>query len=417
MAQKRPVRGRAVVRTDEILNVQRPTLPPELLRLIVEEVASSHWDSNARRRELYNLLFVSRVFKDEAERLLYRNIQLTSGTPALGQISDALENRTRLVHSLRVDGYADLLGRRGRSFNSHVLSMPLHRMDCLRSLSITQAATWIPAPQLFSFLKDAIQENTLVEFRTSAQVDEDGFSFLSRQKMITHLQVSGFRPGLHDALLQSPPLLPRLQRLRMFCFTSSELSQFVSERPISILHLGSLYGLPGYWSSFAARLQVLDISKFSCHEEATPTKLIRDVVSTAINLRFFACFSLFYLYTREWLPVLLFRYGRQPAIMSTGHEEFVQLVNTLGNLHDLVFLETLTVKVGAPFVPPMDVLDLPGLINAPQLKRIFVTQNVIDSDETAASRHELCYTKAGSWVCREHKQDRDQWFSAQISRC
>ncbi|KZS95444.1 hypothetical protein SISNIDRAFT_494362 [Sistotremastrum niveocremeum HHB9708] len=386
------------VRTDEILNVQRPTLPPELLRLIVEEVASSHWDSNARRRELYNLLFVSRTFRDEAERLLFRNIQLTSETPVLSQFSNALKDRTRLVHSLRVDGYADLPGRRGRSSNSHLLSMPLHRMDCLRSLSINLAATWIPATQLFGFLKDVIQENTLVEFRASAEMDEDAFSFLNRQKMITHLQVPGFPPGLHHALLQSPPLLPRLQHLILFRFTNSESSsQFLSERPISILQLGTFHGLPGAWSSCAARLQVLDVSKFSFHIEAMSTGLIRDVVSTAINLRFFACFSLF--------------------CLNTEHAKFVQLVNTLGNLHGLALLETLTVKIGAPFIPPLDVLDFPGLINAPKLKRIFVTQNVIDGDETAVSRHELCYTEDGRWVCQVQQQDRDQWFSAQISRC
>ncbi|KZT39776.1 hypothetical protein SISSUDRAFT_1127758 [Sistotremastrum suecicum HHB10207 ss-3] len=343
---------------------QGPTLPAELLRNIVEEVALSHWDSNARRRDLHNLLFVSRDFKNEAERLLFRDIRVISGKPAVKQISSALalHARTRLVHFLRIDEYADLPGRRGRSFDHHFFSMPLHRMDCLRSLSIAQGMPWMPTNKLFGFLANAIPENTLIEFRTSTGLYEDASPFLSRQNMIKDIRASFIGTSLTEALVRSPSLLPRLQCLGMYCFSSDDASQFVQERPVSVLRLASLYGLPTYWNSFQTRLQVLDLSRVSCQDEGSAVQYIRDIVLTAVNLRLFACF------TMGADPIANF-----PTALSV--EGFVE---ALGALRDLAFLETLTVDNFGLSWP--DAPHLPRIINAPQLKRIFLALSGTESN-------------------------------------
>lgn len=55
-----------------------PSLPPELFRNIVEEVALSIHDEKTRNGTLYNLLLTSQGFRAEAERVLYRNITFVS---------------------------------------------------------------------------------------------------------------------------------------------------------------------------------------------------------------------------------------------------------------------------------------------------------------------------------------------------
>lgn len=270
---------------------QRPILPPELLRNIVEEIAIS--DSKHRNRSLYILSLTSWVFYAEARRVLYREVTLINGTPGASQIRRALEaGATKYVQSLHIESYNGASGRRGRSAKMDFLHAPLHGMDNLRSLSISNGGAEIRrTAKLFDFLDASLTHDSLLRFHAPVTINNRLFGFLERQSKISDLFVWDVRSSFDDTLLRSHQFLPVLNRLKFQYLPWHGFTDFVQDRPVIALCLDSLWEFPEYWDAFATRLTALDLSNAVFDGDGAP-QITQTIVSTAVNLRLFASYRL-----------------------------------------------------------------------------------------------------------------------------
>ncbi|KZS91324.1 hypothetical protein SISNIDRAFT_467897 [Sistotremastrum niveocremeum HHB9708] len=236
-------------------------LPPELWRNVVKEVALSIPDAKVRAHALYNLLFISRDIHSEARRLLYRDITFAHNTPAAGQISDALHaGAAKYVRSIRVQNLVGEVRRRGRSAKTHFSHLPLGSMNGLRSLDLW--GSWIRNPsEVAELLRSSIPPNSLVMFHALLSFNDDILPFLRQQKNIRFLSLYRFDKEPTPSL-RSPELLPNLKRFKIYNLNEStnNFQEFVEDHPITVFHSGSFFWFPDNWSTFAPRLQCLDIS-------------------------------------------------------------------------------------------------------------------------------------------------------------
>lgn len=269
------------------------TLPPELLRNIVEEVASSLPEAKLRNHALFNLLLASWAFHAEAQRVLYHEVTFVNGTPAAGRISDALDNgAAKYVRSFRVEGYNDSAsGRHGRSSNMHFHYIPLHKMQGLRSLSICGEA-YRKNLKLFEFLNASLDENILVSFRADADLNLEALPFLKRQRNIRSLFLLHIDPSLES--FPCAGVLPVLRYLRVRSLPVQLSIGYFQDRPITALRVDTFWWLPQSWREITAQLTSLDLSRATCPKHVSDVLINQGLLSALVNLRLFASYTIVY---------------------------------------------------------------------------------------------------------------------------
>ncbi|KZS91347.1 hypothetical protein SISNIDRAFT_456958 [Sistotremastrum niveocremeum HHB9708] len=381
----------------ETLDGQKSKLPPELLRNIVEEVALSIPDARARNHVLYNLLLTSRDLHPEARRILYRDITFVNRTRVAGQIANALHaGAAKYVRSLRVQ-YFDLQKGRPNNINARTrfCHLPLNRMDGLQSLELW--GTWIgDASAIADFLVTSIPVNSLLEFQAVLPIGNPLLRFLQQQNRIQFLSVYGFDIGLRTASLSSRQLMPNLRRFNLL-FPSNDVGfqELVEERPITVFHLGSVFDLPTCWSTFAPRLQALDVST-SVIGVPEFQEFIEIFSTTAVNLRVLACFEVTFF---------------SDALTSTLPAGY----RALGNLRHL---EALSVSFDANSIGQLDVMTIPDVVGPPtQLKSIFVTQQPMGEHDNQVIADELLRDSGSGWTTVPRTgMMKEDWFESSLER-
>ncbi|KZT34308.1 hypothetical protein SISSUDRAFT_296441 [Sistotremastrum suecicum HHB10207 ss-3] len=268
-------------------------LPPELLRIIFEEVASSIRNSKARDHTLYNLLLTSRDLYSEAHRLLYRDIIFVHHSSAAGLIAEALHSDAdTCVRSLRVDNFVAVAAKSNRSTRTHFFHLPLNSMGGLRSLDLSGSRIKNPL-EVAEFLRTSIPANSLVGFHSRLFLDNNILPFLRQQSNIQFLSILCLNESVSS--LGLPQLMPNLKRLTISLLNDVRFQDLVEDRPITVFRFNSFHPLPHYWSKFAPRLHSLDMSLYS-----PPLSYLHEFLETiamaAINLRLlFACFEISFL--------------------------------------------------------------------------------------------------------------------------
>ncbi|KZT37519.1 hypothetical protein SISSUDRAFT_1062772 [Sistotremastrum suecicum HHB10207 ss-3] len=370
--------------------------PPELWRNIVEEVALSIPDGKARAHALYNLLLISRDIHPEARRLLYRDITFAHNTPAAGQISDALHaGAAKYVRSIRVQNLVGEVRRRGRSAKNHFSHLPLDSMNGLRSLDLS--GSWMRNPsEVAELLRSSIPPNSLITFHALLSFSDDILPFLRQQKNIRFLSLYRFDKEPTPSL-RSRELMPNLKRFKMYYLNenTNNFQEFIEDRSITVFHSGSFFRFPDNWSTFAPRLQCLDISS-SIVSVNHLEELLEVIATTAINLRLFACSQ------ASTFPNIV------PATIPA-------VFRALSNLRHL---EVLAISVIAFSIGNLDIMIVPDVVGtSTQLKSILVTQFTLHESPGDVVAHELQYTTKSGWiVSRRDGIRRVDWFESWLRK-
>ncbi|KZT37506.1 hypothetical protein SISSUDRAFT_1129536 [Sistotremastrum suecicum HHB10207 ss-3] len=374
----------------ETLDGQKSKLPPELLRNIVEEVALSIPDAKSRNHALYILLLTSRDLHREARRILYRDITFVNKTPVAGQIANALHaGAAKYVRSLRVQHFDLQKGRRNNA-KTHFYHLPLNRMNGLQSLELW--GKWMSdASAIADFLITSIPVNSLLKFQVVLPMSNPLLRFLQQQNRIQFLSVQSLQINLTTASLSSRQLMPNLKRIKLLITSDNDgFQELIEERPITVFHLGSLLGLPTCWSTFAPRLQALDVST-SIVGVPKFQEFIEIFSTTAVNLRVLACFKVV-----SWS-------GALPRTMPAGY-------SALSNLRHL---EALSVSFDAASNGQLNVMTIPDVVGPPtQLKSIFVTQraNQVIADEL------LRDSESGWTSVQREGMMKEDWFEIHLRK-
>ncbi|KZS91337.1 hypothetical protein SISNIDRAFT_487654 [Sistotremastrum niveocremeum HHB9708] len=390
---------------DETPDGPKSRLPPELWRNIVEEIALSIPDAKARKHALYDLLFTFRDLYPEARRLLYRDITFVHGTPVACQLSDALHaGAAKYVRSMRVEKLIGETERRGRSAKPHFFSLPLESMRGLRSLDLL--GSWIKNQSQFAeLLRCSIPPDSLVRFHARLVMNDKVLPFFQHQKNIQFLSISRF-DNEPTPSLRSRQLLPSLKRFKLhdllLCDSPSahNFREFVEDRPITAFHIGNYFQFSEYWSMFAPRLQSLDISSFPVGA-AKLEELLEVIVTTAVNLRLFACSQTVY---------------SLAAVNEAAVEPAVFRI--LRKLHNL---EAYAVSSLSYWIRDLDSMIIPEIVGTPtKLKSILVTQRTVTGISNLwglEPGHELQYTLEGGWtISRRDDVRSEDWFESWLRK-
>lgn len=266
-------------------------LPNELMKNVVEQVASSEYSSAIRDGILFNLMLTSCAFHDAAKCVLYRHVAFFDGSSNSRKICSALKGgAAKHVHSLRVtipEGK-----RQPQHFSKTVFfELPITRMGRLSSLSIHaigQDLFWDPG-HFFEFLSRSIKDDTLCKLHVPislAQSDKFVKKQARLQDVYFHCQ---WIPSVPDTL--SPEILAIVTRIGQMQFPGDEFPDWVQNCPIRFLRTTRWNISERFDQCFpiATRLIALDLGSEGIPVIYASSDIAQPIISEAVNLRFLKC--------------------------------------------------------------------------------------------------------------------------------
>lgn len=245
-----------------------PSVPPEIVGVILDHYMEQLSSVKEKDRELAKLARCSRILQAESERRLYSDLEILLGTPEAAKIANVLQSRAaKYVRALSIYGYgSDSSLRRGRSASkSGVAALPFARMAGLKSLEVDVDSDEDPRvtpidPQLFQLLED-LPENVLQEFTCRRHLHPSDLAFLGRQMSLKSLAIDFIVPRDGEAveLWTGERAFDNLLEFHTWGMADAACSLLRGSQ-IRFLTATHMWSLPREWTSFSSHLLVLDMT-------------------------------------------------------------------------------------------------------------------------------------------------------------
>ncbi|KZT34198.1 hypothetical protein SISSUDRAFT_308995 [Sistotremastrum suecicum HHB10207 ss-3] len=297
--RKRPTFSWTIGSKNASHNDSQGCLPVELYRPIVEALAWGSRNSTTSGRDMLNLSLTCRAFQIEAERVLYRDIEIIYGTKQSFLLSETLGARTaKYVSRLTIVNYGITIPRSRFSFMKRreplSVTIPFVLMSGMRYLVVTRRPSRqtsealringeVPEDHLLSLLSEQVPENTILSFRCTLPVSDATINFLERQSSINTLGLGVTdTPGVTNwETFRSPTFLPNLEAVRAVKIDNNLEALMLSHR-VSGLVFESWVPSPPQWGGYACHLTFLDLSAIPLSNNREVTTFLQK----AINVRF-----------------------------------------------------------------------------------------------------------------------------------
>ncbi|KZS92175.1 hypothetical protein SISNIDRAFT_486709 [Sistotremastrum niveocremeum HHB9708] len=297
-------------------------LPPEILSMIVSEVAGLSVVERQKKTTLCVLARTSRFLQAEAERKLYFNIDFRVGEPDAEAIASVLQSRAaRYVRSLSIQKNGPFL-RRGRSSKGTISALPFSLMTNLQFLVIhnepaaTQRSREDTNRELFRLLEQDLPHGVLTMFACSIPLHLSDLHFLWRQPnlkglLIFHTAPAAAVPSSNSGL----PSFSKLTTLEAPDMDNMVLSVMAVSK-IRRLTIRNTFDFPANWFSLASHIVRLDL--LTC---VIPPGMLEYLVASAPRLQI-----LLFAADSRWKPEHIAKdaletLGRLPDLMALGFTE------------------------------------------------------------------------------------------------